>query len=374
VVTADHGVSNQPRAPHRAATEANAPRIASVPLLIKAPGQRRGRVDDANVRTIDILPTVGSLLGARVPWELDGVVAGRAGDEPVRMQAAGRQDVSLGFRAFVQGRDAAVRRVASEFTLGRRWPVPRAGADRDLVGRAVADLAPAGAGTGRFELDDPGVFRDVDPGSAPPVLVSGRLAGGAPRARLAVGVNGRVAATVRTYEKDGDERFAALVAPEALVRGANRVDVLRVTGRGDGRRFERLRSADLDPRLVREGARDVLVDGGGRRLPVAPGVAGHVDTANRLGEAFKLEGWAGDTRRGRAADEVLAFAGSRFVAAARPQGARPDLARKFGRGLATAGFTLSGTTPAKEGGAQAPLRVFAVLDGRASPLPGTDAP
>ena len=63
VVAADHGVSFRPGAPYRDADDANLPQIASIPLMIKAPGQQRGRIDDANVKTTDVLPTVASELG-----------------------------------------------------------------------------------------------------------------------------------------------------------------------------------------------------------------------------------------------------------------------------------------------------------------------
>ena len=76
VVTADHGASFTPGEPHRAATRGNLPQIASIPLLIKAPGQRRGRIDDANVHSTDLLATVASMLRIHLPWSTDGRPAG----------------------------------------------------------------------------------------------------------------------------------------------------------------------------------------------------------------------------------------------------------------------------------------------------------
>ena len=73
VVAADHGVafplgSRQ----RRRLSEDTAAEIAPIPLLIKAPGQRRGRVDDAYVETIDILPTMFDLLNLDPNVEFDG--------------------------------------------------------------------------------------------------------------------------------------------------------------------------------------------------------------------------------------------------------------------------------------------------------------
>ena len=49
------------------------------PLIVKAPGQSEPRVDDANVQSIDVLPTLASLIGVEIPWSVDGVDV--AGDE-----------------------------------------------------------------------------------------------------------------------------------------------------------------------------------------------------------------------------------------------------------------------------------------------------
>src|SRR5690606_8678174 len=47
--------------------------LAWVPLLIKAPGQAQGRVDDRNWQHVDLLPTLAELAGLDVPWPVDGV-------------------------------------------------------------------------------------------------------------------------------------------------------------------------------------------------------------------------------------------------------------------------------------------------------------
>ena len=43
-----------------------------MPLFIKLPGQRRGRIISRPVRTIDLLPTIADVLGIRIPWHVDG--------------------------------------------------------------------------------------------------------------------------------------------------------------------------------------------------------------------------------------------------------------------------------------------------------------
>ena len=38
----------------------------SVPLFIKLPGQTEGRIDDRNVESVDILPTIADVLGISI--------------------------------------------------------------------------------------------------------------------------------------------------------------------------------------------------------------------------------------------------------------------------------------------------------------------
>ena len=73
VVASDHGVSFQPGGSRRTMTDANFRNILNVPLLIKAPHQKEGRVSDRPTRTTDILPSVAGILGVPAPWPTDGI-------------------------------------------------------------------------------------------------------------------------------------------------------------------------------------------------------------------------------------------------------------------------------------------------------------
>jgi Sulfatase len=73
IVTADHGVSFRPGHSRRVPDSDNLADIASVPLLIKQPGQKAGRVDDRNVQSVDIFPTIAESLGMELPEPVDGI-------------------------------------------------------------------------------------------------------------------------------------------------------------------------------------------------------------------------------------------------------------------------------------------------------------
>jgi hypothetical protein len=258
--------------------------------------------------------------------------------------------------------------MAADFRLGRRFPEPRSVPDADLVGRPAAAVARERSDSVRVELDNEEALRSVDPDGEPlPLVVSGRVSGHEDGERLAIALNGTVATVVRPFERSGDWRFSAFVAPERLRSGANRVTVVRVTGRAAGRRLVLLGSGDVDARLVRDGSGEVILDRG-RRIRVGPGVEGRVDRAGGAGGLVVLDGWAADRQSRRPAERILAFSGDRFVGSAVPSVSRPDLARALGRWASRAGFSVGGAA------GEAPVRVFAVLDGRASQLPGARAP
>lgn len=73
IVTADHGVSFRPGHSRRLPDAENLSDLMSVPLFIKLPGQAEGKVDDRNVESIDLLPTIAEILGLDLPEPVDGI-------------------------------------------------------------------------------------------------------------------------------------------------------------------------------------------------------------------------------------------------------------------------------------------------------------
>jgi hypothetical protein len=71
-VTADHGVAFDTHEPIRALSKGNFVDIAWAPMFVKAPDQTKGRIDDRNAESIDLLPTIADILNVRIPWRVDG--------------------------------------------------------------------------------------------------------------------------------------------------------------------------------------------------------------------------------------------------------------------------------------------------------------
>jgi Sulfatase len=133
VVAADHGCSFLPGDHERTATLANIGDIAPVPLFVKTPRERAGRIDDRSARTIDVVPTIAAVLGIRIPWKIDGrslvgvdrpypsrvIVArsdGRTVEAPWRLVEAGRARTIAHRARLVEGLD----RLQAELSNGRR--------------------------------------------------------------------------------------------------------------------------------------------------------------------------------------------------------------------------------------------------------------
>jgi Sulfatase len=232
VVTADHGISFHGGDKRRAPTDTNLVDLAFVPLFVKLPGQKEGKVVDRHVRIVDVLPTIADGLGVELPWKVDGrsALAGGTGSATVRVG-----QVEASFSAELAKRDEALSAQVRLFGAGAWEGVFRAGKYGALVGRRVASLEVAGEGDGEATVDELGsrLLRSLPRRSAlvPSPLV-GILSGGVAKGTdLAVAVNERIAAVARAYELgDGVVRFSALAPESAFRPGRNDVRMFVLGG------------------------------------------------------------------------------------------------------------------------------------------------
>jgi hypothetical protein len=239
VVTADNGESFLHHAERHEATPENVHEIADTPLIVKAPGQRRGRIDDGAARTIDIVPTIADLLGVRLPWPVQGRSLWSRSPRPPRpvevlqVQHSGGRLV-LPFDEFKRRVGASLERKLRVFGSGAAG-LYDIGPHRELVGRRVG--APV-RGPVRATIDRAGAFRAVDLRSGfVPSLVTGSISGpGTPGKRdVAVAVDGRIVATAPTFQLAGSstESFSALVPDASFHDGANQVQILSISDSPD---------------------------------------------------------------------------------------------------------------------------------------------
>lgn len=237
VVTADHGEAFIPNQPTRSLTLENRTEILWTPLLVKEPGQREGRVDDADVRSVDVVPTVAEILGVDLPWPVDGVSTAVAGErdgttKPYHDDARNRLRAGDGEPLVaVEARAAFDAVLAAEPVAGSgpdaAW---RRTAHGDLFDRTVDEVGvgePAAASVAVEDLDD---WADVDLGAPRPLEVIGR-SDLAPADVVAYALNGTIGVVTEVEDADGDGGLVhGLLPPHLLVAGDNDLTAYLVEG------------------------------------------------------------------------------------------------------------------------------------------------
>ena len=236
VVTADHGASYREGVPRRAARGQNLADILRVPLIVKPPGQREGGPADGLVESVDILPTVADILGARVNFDVDGRSLQRAGPARTRrvfidrsFERVRRRDVS----DVLATSPASVSRRIARFGTGDPRSLYVVPGTADLINREVAELR-RDSRDARATMENHAGFTNVDPESGTlPLLVRGRLFDRS-RPTLAVAINGRIAATTVPFEERSATWYSTMIPETSLRAGRNTVDLYLVGRDGAG--------------------------------------------------------------------------------------------------------------------------------------------
>jgi sulfatase-like protein len=365
IVTADHGVSYRVGQPRRRPTPGNLQDIAFVPLFVKLPHQHVGRISDTFARTIDVVPTIARTLGVRIPWHVDGrpLVADR-------LAADGTVAVRLGNGSAVTARlsELRVRRsraLAEQLSAFGSTPssLYRIGPEPELIGRPLSALSVRPSATAGVELDGRQLLDVVDRRTdLLPTWIEGRLTGRHGQdEKLAIAVNGRIAAVTRTFQEGGETSFAAMVPENALHDGRNDVAVLLVRPHG----LEELRGSSTSTKLVHRGGGELIESSDGTVVPVrSDAVRGSVQVARA--QTFVFSGWAAVPDLTHRSDAVMVFADGRKIFSSRTTQLQPH--RVLGQ-VGLFGFQFELPRALLPGpGTRHRVQVFAVRGGVASDL------
>ena len=151
ILTADHGASFVAGGSRRYVNPRNIADIAGVPLFVKYPGQREGRVDRRGANTTDVVPTIADVIGVEIPWPVDG--RSLRGAPVVRRVSVGRRYADARRRRCRDGRRRCPRNreaqcgafrggarlaVSHRPASGSPWAAHRGGSDRRLQFRLGA--------------------------------------------------------------------------------------------------------------------------------------------------------------------------------------------------------------------------------------------
>jgi len=232
IVTADHGVSFHPGGHRRYVDPDNVGDIAPIPMFVKKPGQQQGKIDTLSATSIDLVPTIADELGVSIPWKVDGTSLSARDRRPPskvtvrsytgdvvraswdKVEAGQRQTLEWKLRLFGSGEDS----VFAE------------GSDRLLLGKSIGALPSWRSATVSARVTQPStVIFDPRSGSAPS-RVEGTIGGvrANQTLKVAIAVNGRIAAVTRTTTVGGTTWFSTFVPDSVFRSGQNSIDVLVV--------------------------------------------------------------------------------------------------------------------------------------------------
>ena len=237
IVTSDHGASYREGRSRRQPQRDNVSDVVGVPLFIKLPGQQRAEVVDRIVETVDILPTILDVVGAKAPLRLDGhslldaSVPERA-ERPFLLRARYKRPPTVS--DVLADRAASLERKDRRFGRGDFTGIYAPPEHRALLGAAVR--RPVVSPDVQITIRDPQQFASVNRArDVLPLYVQGLL-NTVRREPLtvAVAVNGIVAAVTHSYRDRNAHVFGVLI-PETSLRDGNNavtafiVDESRVT-------------------------------------------------------------------------------------------------------------------------------------------------
>lgn len=244
VVTADHGVAFEAGRTFRGVAEETWTDVAWIPLIVKAPGQRAGAVDDRPAESIDVLPTIADHLDVDLPFEVDGrsLLGPPRRGRTVRIMdwdanmiepAPGREFLEFDRAAGLA--EVLTARAAPAASPG--WVRPYLiGPYGSLIGRYAGPLVDPAASSRRGGIDFPERYvLGFDPFAAKvPWADSQGTFAGPPGVDLALVANGRIVAVTRTQRAaDGRTIWWCIVPPPLMNLGPNTMTLYEIRGTPD---------------------------------------------------------------------------------------------------------------------------------------------
>jgi len=332
VLTADHGVAFRGGQSRRGVENGNVSDILKVPMIVKLPGQREGRISDRLVSGIDVLPTIADVLGVRVSWDMDGrsMISSK---EPPRTE----MEIPGVGRVQAKDLDGFPRLEWQVEHFGEHTPLDRLvpkGPYPELIGQILPNLHITQSAALQFYSKDLEYVEHVNPESGfLSALFRAHISGTDDRnLPIAIAFNDQIWTTTTTSEWDGNQNyFSVLLPPAAFKNGENVIGVYQIEEKGgklllidrdDGRSKVRLHH-DGSGRM-----KLVFFDSSEIPINVDRGVMqGNLDSVSlRFGNRLVFEGWGADIVGKRPAEEVLIFAGEQLVLRVIPEFPRQDVA------------------------------------------------
>ncbi len=211
IITADHGSSFREGLHRRKFLRGNEADIMRVPLFFKYPGQTIGEINNCLAQSIDIFPTLVSVLGCDPGWEFDGVdLQSKAIDNRTELDFFD-QDNRTERKIVPEMMDDMLEIIQWKYDLfGDNGGIERLFKLDDthgLLGKEIAGLSLADHPSLRGRVHDALELEDVDLSCVfVPAEFNGTINGhdAAGRLNLALALNGEIVGVCRTYSTGPD--------------------------------------------------------------------------------------------------------------------------------------------------------------------------
>jgi hypothetical protein len=235
VITSDHGASFRPGDARRFITPTNYADIICVPMIIKRPGQKTGRILDWNVQTTDIVPTIAEILNFEMPWNVTGVsvLNHRPGSRTKIKILNAHKKAESEFNSVEDAKIEAVRFRVNRLGQGLPFALPATDFTEHWMGNNLSEAKSNQSGK-KVNLNNPEGYLNVDLSSNYiPVFVSGKIYSPdqtTVQQKVGIGVNGIIRAVTKTFQLNNSyHAFGALIPEDSLVQGKNDIKIFLLT-------------------------------------------------------------------------------------------------------------------------------------------------
>jgi hypothetical protein len=238
VLTADHGTSfywNSTGLSIEKIREIQAGDTMYVPLFIKMPFQSQGNINDKQVETIDIVPTIADILQVDIPWKADGVSVFEA-------ELPTRNRIGL-FPQKIEPDFLSLKRKIELFGTGEMKELFSIGPQHEIVGKPTSSFFSKNSKETVSFLGSVKYSRYKPNESSARAYVEGEISNklrkvDPEKLKIAVAINGIIVSTTTAttatisllmpkekLEKDGKVHFLARIPTNSWQNGNNEVTV-----------------------------------------------------------------------------------------------------------------------------------------------------
>ncbi len=238
VITADHGASFREGDSRRAITRTNYVDIIHIPLFIKKPFQKVGRLLDWNVESIDILPTVAEILQVRIPWKVEGLAVSNS--EPKSRLRKTVWNMHRKTRLEFEASSKEIKGIAlsriQRLGEGLPYVLPLNEKLQVWMNASTREFKNDQSGK-KVSINDQDTFKNYDPSSQDiPLFVYGRIQFPDKKTEhliLGIAINGKICGITETFTiSQSQEAFGSLIPEASLSKGQNQVQILTIPQQG----------------------------------------------------------------------------------------------------------------------------------------------